>query len=427
MVRTRTVANEGAENDPAPPNNAPKVADFTKTQAFKRAVARAVDAAIPKALESAMPQVMDAAIPRLTAQMQQRGEPADQEVQEVVPEAAQEAPGTEKRAKKANRESIEEVVAKQLKRLAQAQGENESEVDFPLLKRFCSNDESESHDYTPSLRLGEEAYILHLDAEVSEKQRKLITEHKYIDFNSLIKPIDKPKGKRKLDIQSGPEGYYFQETDDDTKDSVDFDLWESQFLVYATVLSRAQPSQAVGLFHYLAHIKNLSKSNDTDWYKYDQKFRRMHESNPKLYAFEVDVWKIQNLCRIDKNSRLTKPNKFDRKPATTTSSSHYNRNAPYKPTSDQSFPKDTCWKFQRGEYCPGCNWKGGHKCCWCQGGHPGSRCSTFNFSPEPEQSRQPGRATASSASATSNRATPGRATASASASQPTSANTNTRT
>ncbi len=176
--------------------------------------------------------------------------------------------------------------------------------------------------------------------------------------------------------------------------SEDFEKWLTQFNIFATVLTRAQPKQAVKLFHYLEYIRTLRK-NGQDWAKYDQLFRRLHERFPKRYPFHRQVHSLLPQCQLGQ-ANVTANNVKPKASATVTSGSVYpaalyhssaaTKNAPYRPDTTPdfkyTFPTGTCWKFQRGEACPGCNWQDGHRCCVpdCGGSHPASRCTKFHSS-----------------------------------------------
>ncbi len=230
-----------------------------------------------------------------------------------------------------------------------------------------------------------------LDFDVSVAQKKLIVNHKYIDFNTLTPKLDKPKNNSQIELKKNSRGWVFNEVEknnNDNRELVDFDTWLRQFNIFATVLVKARPNLAVGLFKYLDIIRK-QRNKGVDWYQYDQLFRKLRQSNPAVYKFENEVFVLVDQCKPESTpSYQTSQFKQPRKPSSTvTSASQYPNNPPYYPdpnlgpvTNDKPFPKSTCWKYNDGEFCAGCTWRDGHRCCWCRSSHPGSRCPNHSSS-----------------------------------------------
>ena len=229
---------------------------------------------------------------------------------------------------------------------------------------------------------------LPLDHDISQKLRANILVHQYVDFDQLVKKQKETNNKSfSLEIKNDKLVVNNDVENTDVSNKA-IGLWLSQFAVYATVLCRDQPDQAVGLFHYMDHIRSL-KFLGYDWVKYDTSFRKLHASNPHMYPFAVDCLQLQMKCtlpvaqynRQQQNSRSTAK-------ATKTSSSQY-PGSKHTYLSEPPFPFGTCWIFQRGNYCNGqCNWPNSHQCCFCSGDHPGQFCKSRNSQGNQQQSQQ---------------------------------------
>lgn len=96
-------------------------------------------------------------------------------------------------------------------------------------------------------------------------------------------------------------------------------------------------------------------------------------SDPEEYPFNRDMINLQmtkdpqsNPMRSQSAERFEGKTKFNSSYGTT-----------YK-GSEPPFPLSTCWTFQHGQTCFGCDWPDTHKCCHCQGAHPGSKCYRNN-------------------------------------------------
>jgi hypothetical protein len=235
-----------------------------------------------------------------------------------------------------------------------------------------------------------------VDHYISQAKRVSILAHQYVDFTTLIKK-DNEASTKKFSLQIGSDDMLIIHNEQDNQGTANrnIGLWTSQFLVYGTVLCREQPNQALGLFHYLDHIRSMNRLG-YDWYKYDQSFRRLHANDPSIYPFSRDIVQLQMQCapslaqlRQQNPNRgpasLPKPrngggkwdSKFSHNSWDTRPSSGWDRNK-----SEMPFPKGTCWVYQRGLPCNGrCDWAHMHFCCYCKGDHPAVRCTSNRSEP----------------------------------------------
>lgn len=224
--------------------------------------------------------------------------------------------------------------------------------------------------HTPDIESG-----IPLDYHLAQKTKELITSHAYVEFSTLLKK-DKEDARPKSFALKIQNDQFLVEGQSEPPTSQSINLWVSQFAIYSTVMLRAHPEQAIPLFHYLEHIRSLNTTG-YDWSKYDQAFRKLHASNPNLYPFDRDLVVLQLKCQT-KNPSVDSYKKQESKRPSNFQSPQYKKKERIEPP----FPFGTCWTFQRGEYCSGCEWKEGHKCCYCGGKHAGSRCSQRPYSTE---------------------------------------------
>ncbi len=80
-----------------------------------------------------------------------------------------------------------------------------------------------------------------------------------------------------------------------TSDPYPITHWLSQFSIYSTVLMRAEPYQAVGLFHSMEH-KHKRKSQGYDSAKYSTSYWKLHATNQSHYLFDRDLVQFQMEC-----------------------------------------------------------------------------------------------------------------------------------
>lgn len=204
-----------------------------------------------------------------------------------------------------------------------------------------------------------------VDCHLSSKQRLAIISHSFVEFPSLIKKQHSENKPKFLAVDTLTNKLLVQDQNEQSKSDTNVDTWVTQFTIYSTALCRAQPYQSVGLFHYMDHIRFLA-ANGYDWERYDITFRRLHESDPNRYPFTRDLVNLQLNCAP--SNPLATPKPPQPKPARPPyKSNQYDRNQP-------PFPFGTCWTYQFGKKCSGCDWPEEHKCCYCGGDHGGISC-----------------------------------------------------
>ena len=97
-----------------------------------------------------------------------------------------------------------------------------------------------------------------------------------------------------------------------------------------------------------------------EWIWYDEQFRYLRQTAPEKYPWDQIHWELW--IRSSSSFRKTQP--------LTNKQSQPNRSR----FRSQFFPKGTCWAFEAGKHCPGCQFT--HECFKCRAKHPGSQCSS---------------------------------------------------
>ena len=112
-------------------------------------------------------------------------------------------------------------------------------------------------------------------------------------------------------------------------------------------------NQTAQLMKYCEVVRDLA-SKSGDWYWYDEQFRYLRQSTPDQYPWDQIHWELW----------LRASNPFRKSQTQTPTNKRFR---------SQLFPKGTCWAFQAGKHCSGCQFE--HMCFKCGGNHPGGQCS----------------------------------------------------
>ena len=213
-----------------------------------------------------------------------------------------------------------------------------------------------------------------VDHHLPQTKRVDILNHQFVDLGTLLKkPTAGSQKTFSLQLRGDDTIVLQNEHLPSNHTTNDIGWWLSQFTIYATVLCRAYPDMAVGLFHYMNHIRYL-KRQGFDWVKYDQSFRHLHASGPQLYPFGTELVQLQLQCTPP--FQQTVNHTQTRGPLPRPKYDNASLEAKYaRGPRETPFPPGTCWKYQRGSDCDsGCNWAHTHHCSDCKGNHPTVRC-----------------------------------------------------
>ena len=112
---------------------------------------------------------------------------------------------------------------------------------------------------------------------------------------------------------------------------------------------------------YCEIVRDLANKQG-HWRWYDEQFRFLRQSEPKLFPQDQVYWELwfQSLPILQSLARTT-----------------LKRARPGLPSP---FPKGVCWKFSSRQFCGGCKFK--HSCHKCFGAHPGSECRAATSRPK---------------------------------------------
>ena len=122
------------------------------------------------------------------------------------------------------------------------------------------------------------------------------------------------------------------------------------------VYTKKYPNEAPALMKYGQTIQDLA-ARGQNWRFYDENFRFLRQTQVGLVPWDSihgELW-LRSQYPINKRPPVSQ-NSSNSKPGTST------------------VPRGYCFKFHRGQFCPGCDFK--HTCFKCRGAH---RYSPRNF------------------------------------------------
>lgn len=141
--------------------------------------------------------------------------------------------------------------------------------------------------------------------------------------------------------------------------------WVSAFNSFVAVYTQRKPAATADLLKYTEVVRDIATKGG-NWRYYDEQFRFLRQSSPSSFPWGQVHWELWfyslHNFRGHAGQQTSQP-KSTRK-------------------SQQFFPKGTCWAFQAGRTCNGCQYE--HVCYKCGQGHPASQCrSTTITNPKP--------------------------------------------
>lgn len=135
--------------------------------------------------------------------------------------------------------------------------------------------------------------------------------------------------------------------------------WVSAFNIFVSIYSEKFTAETPRLMKYCVVVRDLAQKAG-DWIWYDEQFRYLWQTAPEKYPWDQIHWELW--IRASSSFRKTQP--------LTNKQSQPDRSR----FRSQSFPKGTCWAFQAGKHCAGCQFT--YECFKCGAKHPGSQCSS---------------------------------------------------
>ena len=134
--------------------------------------------------------------------------------------------------------------------------------------------------------------------------------------------------------------------------------WVLAFNIFVSIYVERYPNETPRLMKYCEVVRDLAFKLG-DWFWYDEQVRYIRQSNPEHYPWDQIHW--ESWLRAANSFRKQQPftNKFQTQPC--------------QRFRQPFFPKGTCWAFQAGKRCSGCQFE--HSCFKCFAQHPGSQCA----------------------------------------------------
>lgn len=201
-----------------------------------------------------------------------------------------------------------------------------------------------------------------LTSRVSAKLKGKIWANDYVDFGSLLFSSPQSEGKYSLSMTpstgSSNRPQLTIEPCHNTKRIQTIHQWVSAFNIFVSVYTERFRDVTPQLMKYCEVVRDLAVKAG-DWLWYDEQYRYIRQSDPEKFPWDQIHWELW--LRASSTFRRQQPS--TNKPQTQS-----------RPRFRQPFfPKGTCWAFQAGKHCSGCQFE--HVCYKCSAKHPGSQCS----------------------------------------------------
>ena len=206
---------------------------------------------------------------------------------------------------------------------------------------------------------------VNLGARVNDKVKAKIWANEYVDFGALLS-VAPPREKFALSMtsvngDSSGQPQLTLEPFHTPKKVTNINQWLTAFNTFVSIYAEKASDDAPKLMKYCEVVRDLSFKSG-DWLFYDEQFRYLRQSFPELYPWDQIHWELWLRAMTNSNFR-SKPQ----------SSYNSDRNSKGRFRASSGFPKGTCWAFQAGKQCGGCQYE--HICYKCGAKHPATQCS----------------------------------------------------
>lgn len=201
---------------------------------------------------------------------------------------------------------------------------------------------------------------LSIDSRVSDKLKFKIWNEEFVEFGSLLSNpgLDDKYQVSFQKLDSGKPASFCLEPASKPRKIQTIDNWLRAFHIFVGVYTQKHPSEAPALMKYAETIQDLA-ARGQNWRFYDENFRFLRQTVSTLVPWETIHWELWF------RSQYPQAKKFPVEQQNTASP----RQRP------SSVPTGYCFKFHRGTFCSGCEFK--HTCFKCQGNHRASQCGQF--------------------------------------------------
>ncbi|XP_064632926.1 uncharacterized protein LOC135491161 [Lineus longissimus] len=219
---------------------------------------------------------------------------------------------------------------------------------------------------------------LALDAHVKIEHKEKIWAN--VDIAKLLNPASQKKQSFKVNGTGtdGDETLTFSFGVPKVK-ITSFSQWQSAFAIFQSIYLDKFPAVSKQLLSYEASVKDLMVRGG-DWMFYDEGFHRNMGVNPRQW--DEPLWELWVRAIHQKRNN---PAQINQQPFRQGKKGLLG-------ASTRKFPAGTCWRYNGGRPCPGCNFP--HKCSDCGGTHLATRCagqtrSTSNPTCQPQLQSSP--------------------------------------
>ena len=199
-----------------------------------------------------------------------------------------------------------------------------------------------------------------IDLSVSDRLKKKIWAHEYVDFGLLLNNKKDHDGFHLClsnDMASSTDPLLITlEPKQKSKHINSIEMWVAAFQIFVGVYTQKYPIEAPLLMKYSEIIRDLA-ARGYNWRYYDENFRYLRQKDLKAYSWGSVHWELWIRSQPSRNN--------------------YSQIKKFEGESKSGFrvPKGYCWKYHKGCKCVGCIFK--HSCPLCQKTHQMINCHNF--------------------------------------------------
>jgi len=203
-----------------------------------------------------------------------------------------------------------------------------------------------------------------LGNRLSDKIKNKIWANEFVDFSQLMQPSQQEKFSLSItnyNTSSSSQPKLAIEPTRSAKKLTHINQWLTAFHTFCAIYTVRHEKEAPGLMKYAETVRDLA-AKPGDWLFYDEQFRYLRQSDPDMYPWDGIHWELWLKAATSSSLRSGKQTQF-------TLGKFGSRTRPA-----ETFPRGTCWLFQGGKHCKGCQYQ--HICFKCGDKHPASQCSS---------------------------------------------------
>ncbi|XP_028418481.1 uncharacterized protein LOC114543862 [Dendronephthya gigantea] len=198
---------------------------------------------------------------------------------------------------------------------------------------------------------------LPLDSRIPDKIKFKIWNEEFVDISTLSGGPD-AAAKYEISVRTSDNGQpasLFLEPAAKSKRVKTISDWLRSFHIFVSIYTQRYPHESPALMKYCQIIQDLANRGH-NWFYYDENFRFLRQTQATRVPWATVHWELWLKSQYPTTS---KPN---------TQGNNYTRHP-----SKVSVPRGYCFKFHRGTFCAGCDFK--HICFKCNGSHRAVNCN----------------------------------------------------